>query len=60
MPRNKDTTGKVQFSMQLDSELLESGHKMAEEDGISLSGLVRMLLLREKKRREAEKAKPIE
>jgi hypothetical protein len=28
---------------------------MAAEDGISLSGLVRMLLLREKKRREAEK-----
>ena len=57
MPRNKETTGKVQFSMQLDPELLKVGHAMAAEDGIGLSGLVRMLLLREKKRRDAEKPK---
>lgn len=57
MPRNKDATSKVQFSMQLDPELLRVGHEMAIEDGISLSGLVRMLLLHEKKRRDAEKQK---
>jgi hypothetical protein len=44
--------------MQLDPELLKAGHEMAAEEGISLSGLVRMLLLREKKRREAERKKP--
>jgi len=43
--------------MQLDPELLQVGHEMAAEDGISLSGLVRMLLLRKKKRRESEKHK---
>lgn len=43
--------------MQLDPDLLQAGHEMAAEDGISLSGLVRMLLLREKKRRDAEKNK---
>ncbi|MGI4742721.1 MAG: hypothetical protein ACRYG7_46785 [Janthinobacterium lividum] len=58
MPRNKEVTNKVQFSMQLDPELLKAGHEMAAEEGISLSGLVRMLLLREKKRREAERKKP--
>lgn len=59
MPRNKEATDKVQFSMQLDPELLKAGHEMAAEDGISLSGLMRMLLLREKKRREVgnQKAK---
>lgn len=55
MARNSDTTGKRQLNLQLDPELLKSGHEMAAEDGISLSGLVRMLLLREKKRRDAEK-----
>jgi hypothetical protein len=59
MPRNEETTGKRQLNLQLDPELLKTGHEMAAEDGISLSGLVRMLLLREKKRREAEKRKPI-
>ena len=58
MPRNQETTGKRQLNLQLDLELLNWGHEMAAEDGISLSGLVRMLLLREKKRREAEKHKP--
>jgi predicted HicB family RNase H-like nuclease len=57
MPRNQETTGKRQFNLQLDPELLRVSHEMAAEDGISLSGLVRMLLLREKKRREAEKQK---
>lgn len=58
MPRNLETTGKRQLNLQLDPELLKAGHEMAAEDGISLSGLVRMLLLREKKRREAERRKP--
>jgi predicted HicB family RNase H-like nuclease len=57
MPRNQETTGKRQLNLQLDPELLRISHEMAAEDGISLSGLVRMLLLREKKRREAEKQK---
>jgi antitoxin component of RelBE/YafQ-DinJ toxin-antitoxin module len=51
----KSATQKAVLNMQLDPELLQAGHEMAAEDGISLSGLVRMLLLREKKRREAEK-----
>jgi antitoxin component of RelBE/YafQ-DinJ toxin-antitoxin module len=51
----KSATQKAVLNMQLDPELLQAGHKMAAEDGISLSGLVRMLLLREKKRRDAEK-----
>jgi predicted HicB family RNase H-like nuclease len=55
MPRNQETTGKRQLNLQLDPELLRISHEMAAEDGISLSGLVRMLLLREKKRREAGK-----
>ncbi len=53
----KPATQKAVLNMQLDPELLQAGHEMASEDGISLSGLVRMLLLREKKRREAEKHK---
>jgi antitoxin component of RelBE/YafQ-DinJ toxin-antitoxin module len=53
----KSTTQKAVLNMQLDPELLRTGHEMAAEDGISLSGLVRMLLLREKKRRDAEKNK---
>lgn len=53
----KSATQKAVLNMQLDPELLQVGHEMAAEDGISLSGLVRMLLLREKKRREAEKNK---
>jgi antitoxin component of RelBE/YafQ-DinJ toxin-antitoxin module len=51
----KSATQKAVLNMQLDPEILQAGHKMAAEDGISLSGLVRMLLLREKKRRDAEK-----
>ena len=51
----KPATQKAVLNMQLDPELLRAGHEMAAEDGISLSGLVRMLLLREKKRRDAEK-----
>ncbi|MGI4874411.1 MAG: hypothetical protein ACRYFX_24910 [Janthinobacterium lividum] len=54
----KSATHKAVLNMQLDPDLLKAGHEMAIEDGISLSGLVRMLLLREKKRREAEKQKP--
>ena len=54
----KSATHKAVLNMQLDPELLKAGHEMAAEDGISLSGLVRMLLLREKKRRETEKHKP--
>ena len=53
----KSATHKAVLNMQLDPELLQAGHAMAAEDGISLSGLVRMLLLREKKRREVEKQK---
>jgi antitoxin component of RelBE/YafQ-DinJ toxin-antitoxin module len=53
----KSATQKAVLNMQLDPELLQAGHEMAAEDGISLSGLVRMLLLREKKRRDAEKNK---
>jgi antitoxin component of RelBE/YafQ-DinJ toxin-antitoxin module len=53
----KSATQKAVLNMQLDPELLQAGHEMAAEDGISLSGLVRMLLLRDKKRREAEKNK---
>ncbi|RYE20011.1 MAG: hypothetical protein EOP45_11720 [Sphingobacteriaceae bacterium] len=53
----KSTTQKAVLNMQLDPDLLQAGHEMAAEDGISLSGLVRMLLLREKKRRDAEKNK---
>jgi antitoxin component of RelBE/YafQ-DinJ toxin-antitoxin module len=51
----KSATQKAVLNMQLDPELLQAGHEMAAEDGISLSGLVRMLLLREKKRRDTEK-----
>jgi antitoxin component of RelBE/YafQ-DinJ toxin-antitoxin module len=53
----KSSTQKAVLNMQLDPELLQAGHEMAAEDGISLSGLVRMLLLREKKRRDTEKNK---
>jgi predicted HicB family RNase H-like nuclease len=49
------SSGKKQLNMQLDAELLKTAHEMAEEDAISLSGLVRQLLIREKKRRDAEK-----
>lgn len=51
----KSATQKAVLNMQLDPELLQAGHEMAAEDGISLSGLVRMLLLREKKRRDTER-----
>lgn len=54
----KSATRKAVLNMQLDPELLQAAHTMAAEDGISLSGLVRMLLLREKKRREAARSKP--
>ena len=55
MPRNQEATGKRQLNIHLDPDLLNISHELAAEDGISLSGLVRMLLLREKKRREVEK-----
>lgn len=60
MSNEKKQSAKAALNMQLDSELLRVAHEMAVEDAISLSGLVRQLLLREKKRRDAEKQKPAE
>jgi antitoxin component of RelBE/YafQ-DinJ toxin-antitoxin module len=50
---DKQKTEKAALNMRIDAELLTKAHELADKRGISLAGLVRMLLIQELEREKA-------
>lgn len=47
--KNKKVSDKTMLNFQIDRELVDKGKELAEERGISLSGMMRQLLIKELK-----------